>query len=148
MRLAPVAGSKREPRLIVVANRLPLSLKKDPATGEYSFKMSSGGLVSALVSVRDKQSFTWCGWLGTEVPVEDQQRIREQLWREHECVPVFLPDSIADPFYNGLCNAELWPRFHYEETGRPTFDGEQWEAYKQANVEFAKVSCGRVHATT
>lgn len=139
--LAPSAASKHEARLIVVANRLPLSLKKDATTGEYTFKMSSGGLVSALVSVRDKQRFTWCGWLGTEVPAEDQQRIRDQLWREHECVPVFLPESIADPFYNGLCNAELWPRFHYEDTGKPTFDTDQWEAYKQANVEFAKVSC-------
>ena len=50
-------------QLLVVANRLPITVSKD-AKGEYQFKMSSGGLVSALVSVRDKIPFLWIGWLG------------------------------------------------------------------------------------
>lgn len=123
----------------MVANRLPLSIKKDADTGEYIFKMSSGGLVSALVSVRDRLRFVWIGWLGQEIPEEDHERITEQLWREHGCVPVFMSDALADPFYNGMANAELWPRFHYEDTGREAFDPSLWTAYKQANAEFAKV---------
>lgn len=52
-------ASKSTGRLIVVANRLPVSAVK--TDGKYSFKMSSGGLVSALVSVRDKLKFVWLG---------------------------------------------------------------------------------------
>jgi trehalose-6-phosphate synthase len=46
-----VLAQAKKSRLIVVANRLPISVSKD-AAGAYQFKMSSGGLVSALVSVR------------------------------------------------------------------------------------------------
>jgi hypothetical protein len=34
--------------VIVVANRLPISAKRDENTGEWNFQMSSGGLVTAL----------------------------------------------------------------------------------------------------
>jgi hypothetical protein len=47
---ASVASKQPRSRLVVVANRLPISVTKNKE-GEYSFKMSSGGLVSALVSV-------------------------------------------------------------------------------------------------
>lgn len=49
---------KEERRLIVVANRLPVTISKD-ASGEYHFKMSSGGLVSALSGCKRTMSFTW-----------------------------------------------------------------------------------------
>jgi hypothetical protein len=35
-------------QVIVVANRLPISAKRDENTGEWNFQMSSGGLVTAL----------------------------------------------------------------------------------------------------
>lgn len=59
----PTKPPQRTGRLIVVANRLPISVSKDE-NGDYSFKMSSGGLVSALVSVRDRLPFLWLGWIG------------------------------------------------------------------------------------
>lgn len=39
--LPKVEGSDHEPRLIVVSNRLPVTISKD-ANGEYSFKVSIG----------------------------------------------------------------------------------------------------------
>lgn len=60
-------GEEREQRLIVVSNRLPVTISKDPKTGEYSFKMSSGGLVSALSGCKKTMSFTWIGWPGQDV---------------------------------------------------------------------------------
>jgi trehalose 6-phosphate synthase len=54
---------KKEQRLIVVSNRLPVTISKD-ANGEYQFAMSSGGLVSALSGCKKKMSFTWIGWPG------------------------------------------------------------------------------------
>jgi trehalose-6-phosphate synthase len=51
-------------RLIVVSNRLPITLNKDEGTGKYTSTMSSGGLVSALSSVKRGMSFQWIGWPG------------------------------------------------------------------------------------
>lgn len=34
--------------MIIVANRLPVSGGRDEKTGEWNFRMSSGGLVTAL----------------------------------------------------------------------------------------------------
>lgn len=58
-----------EQRLIIVSNRLPVTIKKDPATGEYGYKMSSGGLVSALSGCKKTMNFTWIGWPGQDVSV-------------------------------------------------------------------------------
>ena len=54
-------------RLLVVSNRLPVSMAKD-ADGNWQYKMSSGGLVSALSGLKKMMTFTWIGWPGqTEV---------------------------------------------------------------------------------
>lgn len=53
-------------RLIVVSNRLPVTIKKD-ASGKYTYKMSSGGLVSALSGCKKTMQFTWIGWPGQDV---------------------------------------------------------------------------------
>lgn len=50
-------------RLIVVSNRLPVTIKKGE-DGEWSFSMSSGGLVSALSGCKKQMDFTWIGWPG------------------------------------------------------------------------------------
>lgn len=98
-------------QLLVVANRLPITVSTDPVT-KYAFKMSSGGLVSALVSVRDKLPFIWIGWLGREIPIEDQPAIRQRLMAEFRCLPVFLSDALAAKFYAGMSNDVLWPLLH------------------------------------
>jgi trehalose 6-phosphate synthase len=102
------ATRDRDKRLVVVANRLPVTLNKG-ADGAYTFKMSSGGLVSALVSVRSKVDFIWIGWLGKEVPPADQAGVRKRLIDEFQCCPVFLSDALAGPYYNTMANAEVSP---------------------------------------
>lgn len=68
---------KKEQRLIVVSNRLPVTIMKD-ANGEYQFAMSSGGLVSALSGCKKSMSFTWIGWPGKHVSCHIQ-RIEQKL---------------------------------------------------------------------
>ena len=58
-------------RLLVVSNRLPISMSRD-ATGEWRYSMSSGGLVSALSGLKKMMTFTWIGWPGVEVPLAEQ----------------------------------------------------------------------------
>jgi trehalose-6-phosphate synthase len=55
----------------------------------------------------------WIGWLGEEVPPEDQDEVRQRLLAEHSCLPVFISDALVDKYYNGFSNGVLWPLFHY-----------------------------------
>ena len=49
-------------KLIVVSNRLPITLSNSEDAG-WSFSMSSGGLVSALSGLKKDTVFTWLGRL-------------------------------------------------------------------------------------
>ncbi|KAJ7773166.1 glycosyltransferase family 20 protein [Mycena metata] len=123
--------------LIVVSNRLPVTINKD-ADGEYHFKMSSGGLVSALSGFKKSLNFTWIGWPGFFIPVKDRPIVDKRLMEEYSCQAVYLDDDVADRHYNGFSNSILWPLFHYHP-GEMNFDEENWLAYRQANLSFAEV---------
>ncbi|KAG9038736.1 Trehalose-6-P synthase/phosphatase complex synthase subunit [Tulasnella sp. UAMH 9824] len=124
-------------RLIVVSNRLPVTISKD-AKGEYHFKMSSGGLVSALSGCKKYMSFTWIGWPGFNIPIKDRPIVDKRLAEEFSCQAVYLSDDIAERHYNGFSNSILWPLFHYHP-GEMNFDEANWLAYRQANLKFARV---------
>ncbi|KIY70269.1 glycosyltransferase family 20 protein [Cylindrobasidium torrendii FP15055 ss-10] len=122
--------------LVVVSNRLPITINKD-AQGEYHFKMSSGGLVSALSGFKKSLNFTWIGWPGFFIPVKDRAYVDKRLMEEYSCQAVYLDDDVADRHYNGFSNSILWPLFHYHP-GEMNFDEENWLAYRQANLQFAE----------
>jgi trehalose 6-phosphate synthase len=121
---------------IVVANRLPITITKD-SHGEYHFKMSSGGLVSALSGFKKSLNFTWIGWPGFFIPLKDRPLVDKRLMEEFACQAVYLDDDVADRHYNGFSNSILWPLFHYHP-GEMNFDEENWLAYRQANMRFAE----------
>lgn len=131
-------------RLIVVSNRLPVTISKDK-NGEYHFKMSSGGLVSALSGCKRTMSFTWIGWPGKEIPEADKEHVNKRLLEEFDCYPVYLADELADRHYNGFSNSILWPLFHYHP-GEMNFDAANWLAYREANMRFADVVASFVQA--
>lgn len=139
----PMVNDSRR-RLIMVSNRLPISFQRNDATGEWSFSMSSGGLVTALNGIRDEVPFIWIGWLGEEIPHDEQAKVREKLAQEFNCVPVFLSKEIAARYYNDFSNDILWPIFHYvplplfRAGSEKKFDFRQWDAYKLANKRFAQ----------
>lgn len=89
-------------RLVVVSNRLPVTIKKDESG--WTFGMSSGGLVSALSGLKKEMTFSWIGWPGLEVAMEDRMYVRDSLMERYSCLPVFLSDEIADMHYNGFSN--------------------------------------------
>ncbi|PWN51303.1 Alpha,alpha-trehalose-phosphate synthase [Violaceomyces palustris] len=125
-------------RLIVVSNRLPVTIKVDPSVpGGYTFSLSSGGLVSALSGCKKRMDFTWIGWPGLSVPQKDEAYIEKRLKEEYSCQPVWISDEIADRHYNGFSNSILWPLFHYHP-GEMNFDETNWLAYREANLRFAE----------
>ncbi|UZJ54459.1 hypothetical protein CBS101457_003779 [Exobasidium rhododendri] len=126
-------------RLIVVSNRLPVTIKADASQpGGYSFSLSSGGLVSALSGCKKNMSFTWIGWPGLSVATKQEEEfIEKKLHEEYSCQPVWIDDDIADAHYNGFSNSILWPLFHYHP-GEMNFDEGNWLAYREANLLFAE----------
>ncbi|WRT63373.1 alpha,alpha-trehalose-phosphate synthase [UDP-forming] 1 [Kwoniella shivajii] len=134
---SPQLETSKDQRLIVVSNRLPVTISKDDK-GEYHFKMSSGGLVSALSGCKKTMSFQWIGWPGKDIPMADREIVNKRLLDEYNCVPVYLSDELADRHYNGFSNSILWPLFHYHP-GEMNFDAAHWLAYREANMRFAEV---------
>lgn len=138
-------GPVEKSRVVVVSNRLPISASRDLKTGEWHFKMSSGGLVTALQGVRHEMDFLWIGWMGVDVQESEREHVSKRLAEEYSCVPVYIEHDLMDKFYNGFSNDVLWPLFHYvplpmyKAGNEKKFDNGLWEAYKQANQRFAKV---------
>ncbi|KAF2850230.1 glycosyltransferase family 20 protein [Plenodomus tracheiphilus IPT5] len=139
MATAPTKLVRRETnegRLLLVSNRLPITIKRSDE-GKYEMSMSSGGLVSGLSGLSKTTTFQWYGWPGLEVPEDEVAGLKDQLKKEHNAVPIMLDDELADRHYNGFSNAIMWPLFHYHP-GEITFDESAWEGYTEANRLFAR----------
>ncbi|CAJ1957708.1 unnamed protein product [Sphenostylis stenocarpa] len=140
-------GRPFKQRLLVVANRLPVSAIRK-GEDSWSLEISAGGLVSALLvlykGVKALEA-RWIGWAGVNVPDEIGQKALTKALAEKRCIPVFLDEEIVHQYYNGYCNNILWPLFHY--LGLPQEDRlattrsfqSQFEAYQKANQMFADV---------
>ena len=123
-------------RLLLVANRLAVTIKRSPE-GKYDFSMSSGGLVTGLSGLSKSTKFQWYGWPGLEIPKDEAEDVTKRLKDEYSAVPIYLDDELADRHYNGFSNSILWPLFHYHP-GEITFEESAWQAYTEANRLFAK----------
>mmetsp|Transcript_6225 Transcript_6225/g.15802 ORF Transcript_6225/g.15802 Transcript_6225/m.15802 type:complete len:1099 (-) Transcript_6225:258-3554(-) len=141
--IAHMNGVEKQ-RLILIANRLPVTAEKLP-NGQWNLEISAGGLVSALLGVSNFKT-TWIGWPGIYVPPgPDRDSLAEALMREGY-IPTFLDKSFVDLYYNGFCNQVLWQLFHYVPLNMDSELAEtqtlqmQWEAYKLANRAFAEVA--------
>lgn len=96
-------NAKRD--LIIVSNRLPLSVKR--VDGSYESSVSSGGLVTALSGLTKSTQFRWFGWPGIEVKdIEDRKQVSQCL-AEHNANPVFLDSDLAHEHYNGFSSKVL-----------------------------------------
>jgi trehalose 6-phosphate synthase/phosphatase len=132
-------------RLVVVSNRLPVTLTKKG--GRYVITESSGGLVSGLSSYLDsikgsssasKVEYVWVGWPGIEVDDKFKSQIQSETMEKYHSMPVFLTSELMENFYEGFCNNTIWPLFHYFPTFA-VYDREYWEFYKIVNEKFLKV---------
>ncbi|RMY55591.1 hypothetical protein D0864_03812 [Hortaea werneckii] len=128
--------SAKKSRLVVVSNRLPVTIE-DVGGGQYDLKTSSGGLVTCLRGLANSGvEFLWIGWPGTEVPTENVSSLRETLRKERNAIPVLLDQHTSDLYYKGFSNSTLWPLFHYQLDG-VAFDEDSMDAYRKANKAFA-----------
>src|ERR1700758_5029128 len=116
------------PRLVVVSNRLPLTLHKN-SHGHWVTLKNSGGLVTALSALLRKTKGIWIGWSGeTESECDQGRRAIVKEWAEFDDhFAVDLPAEVAAGFYEGYSNQTLWPVFHYFPS-RLKFYAKAWEA--------------------
>ena len=97
----PSKDRKVEDRLLLVSNRLPITIKRSE-DGAYDFSMSSGGLVSGLSGLTKTTTFQWFGWPGIEIPNDEVGPLKQRLRDEYNAIPVLLDDGMADRYYNGF----------------------------------------------
>lgn len=134
-----MGDSKR--RLILVSNRLPFQLiEKD---GQITLKQSDGGLVTALKGYFEQLSqangITEKIWIGSA-------DFSERRWNKYQQNPgptqsfridaLFIDSKAYSKYYNGFCNATLWPLFHYFPS-YVVYDDATFAEYERVNQQFA-----------
>ena len=117
--------------LVVVANRLPVD-RVIGADGSTSWRVSPGGLVTALEPVMRANEGAWVGWHGS--PDEALQPFAND---GIALVPVPLSAQEVEEYYEGFSNATLWPLYH-DVVAPPEFHREWWDSYVEVNRRFAE----------
>jgi len=125
------------PSIVIVSNRLPVSVKK--TEDGLEFRDSDGGLASSLRSYMTRGTNKWIGWPGIpseELDDKDKRKITREL-KKRNCYPLFLTKNQVNNFYNHFSNEQLWPAFHdMPVTG--DFKPSHWQAYKDVNGLFTE----------
>jgi trehalose 6-phosphate synthase/phosphatase len=124
-------------RLIVVSNRLPLTVRR--TVKGWRAQRSSGGLTTALGPVMAQRGGLWIGWPGEAPETADESRTQllARFEKRHGFVTVDLPPTLSRRFYQGYSNQTLWPLFHHFPSSL-VYDPEGWEAYVEANRRFCE----------
>lgn len=115
-------------RVILVSNRLPVSIQEQNGTSVVV--RSSGGLVSGLAPVHDRDGGLWVGTLGGSEDVDPK------LFADQRLVVVTPPEEQARRHYEGYSNQVIWPLCHYL-IDHVYFEGQDFDAYRSVNRRFA-----------
>src|SRR2546421_290840 len=118
---------------VVVASRLPVDRVEGP-DGRTAWQPSPGGLVPALEPVMRDAGGAWIGWSGDAGPAPGAFEA-DGL----HLVGLGLSETEVRHFYEGFCNATLWPLYHDVITP-PWFHRRWWEAYVTVNRRFAQAA--------
>ena len=125
-------------RLVVVSNRLPIALSE--VDGKWQIKSGSGGLVTALAPLMNRNHGIWIGWpgCGPEAPID---ALVENFAAEHgyELKPVPLDEQEVEKYYRGFSNEALWPLFH-DLLGNCLFNLDNFRTYEAVNRRFAEIA--------
>jgi trehalose 6-phosphate synthase len=118
---------------VVVANRLPIDMERQP-DGSVTWKRAPGGLITALEPLLRRQRGAWIGWPGIVDGPEDPI-VEDEL----QLYPVRLSADEFAEYYEGFSNATLWPLYH-DVIVKPTYHREWWDRYVDVNRRFAEAT--------
>ncbi len=122
-------------RLIIVANRLPFSIRQSKKGLECA--ASPGGMASALTPIRAEYNAAWIGWAGLERPLTPIET--KQLSLPSYAQVVDIPATMYNDYYYAVANGVLWPAFH-GFTPRALYSEQAWQTYVAVNQLFANRS--------
>lgn len=130
-------------RLIVVSNRIPVTVRRD-RQGGWVAEPSVGGLVTALAPVLRARGGVWVGWHGATSGEggDTLTHLNDLVDLGFPLAPLTLTAQQRDDFYLGFANEAIWPLFHDLQT-RCTFAPAYWQAYRDVNQAFAAVVAQR-----
>jgi trehalose 6-phosphate synthase/phosphatase len=101
-----------------------------------------GGLATGIATYLEAagadspfQEYIWIGWPGANVPVKDQERLKQQFQSNFQAYPVFLSEHEMENFYHGFCNKTIWALFHYFPS-YAVYEDEYWQDYIEVNEAF------------
>jgi len=114
-------------RLLIVSNRLPMTLRID--RGEIVSTRSSGGLATAMRGPHEDVSRA----------NEAQRREIDALLARSRTVAVRLTATEVSRYYDGFSNGVLWPLFHYLIEKVDLDANRDWNVYRAVNEKFAAV---------
>ncbi|MDJ0851672.1 MAG: trehalose-6-phosphate synthase [Myxococcota bacterium] len=121
-------------RILVVSARLPFDLREGPSGLES--RPATGGLLSTLQPVMRKIGGTWLGGCGPEVGAERTLSVPGEAYR---VVALPLSEEQVQKVHHGFSSHTLWPLLHsFPERAR--FDLDEWEAYRDVNLRFARTA--------
>ncbi|HWG64011.1 MAG TPA: trehalose-6-phosphate synthase [Streptosporangiaceae bacterium] len=118
-------------KFVVAASRLPVDRAEGP-DGEAEWRASPGGLVTALEPVMRQAGGAWVGWPGA---ADDAPEPFDAAGMH--LVSVCLSAEEVSDYYEGFCNATLWPLYH-DVIAQPEFHREWWDAYVRVNRRYAE----------
>ncbi len=116
---------------VVAASRLPVDRTEGPG-GETEWRPSPGGLVTALEPVMQQAGGAWVGWPGA--PGEPPEPFDADGMH---LVSVGLSADEVRDYYEGFCNATLWPLYH-DVIAQPEFHRPWWDVYVRVNRRYAR----------
>ena len=125
-------------RLLIVSNRLPITVKLDH--GEIVVAQSAGGLATGLRGPHERSDSLWLGWPGDVSRLDASQRA--QLTRnlaDLRAVPIYLTQGEVSRYYEGFSNEVLWPLFHYLTDKVQRDAWKNWKTYAEVNRRFAEM---------
>jgi trehalose 6-phosphate synthase/phosphatase len=125
------------PRVLIVANRLPVTVRATDSGVEV--QKSTGGLATGLLRPHEQSGGLWIGWSGATDELSDHQRAElDKQLAGMRLISVPLGADLVVRYYEGFSNGVLWPLFHYLLDQVP-LHVRDWEPYVDANERFAEV---------
>jgi trehalose 6-phosphate synthase/phosphatase len=127
---------ERPQRLLIVSNRLPIVIDRDE--DKWDIRPGTGGLVTALAPIMNKNRGLWIGWPGSAENIP-YASLLDQFSRDYfyELKPVLLNQDELEKYYYGFANETIWPLFH-DLLSYCKFSKEDWLTYKSVNRKFAE----------
>ncbi|KAI8970343.1 glycosyltransferase family 20-domain-containing protein [Mycotypha africana] len=152
-------------RIIHVTHQIPFEIHQNSNSGKESNDEANSWIIEARLNHHNAmysgiQSLgvdyenLYIGWTGhiktknnenvnaSSLANDQKEVLSSHLFREHQCIPLFLDNELITGHYYGYCKSILWPLFNYIIWNDAT-DGRkekaQWNYYEAVNKKYAEL---------